>query len=477
VRNCTLRLLPVVRHYLREPEPGRPAARTQIQAGRNMAIRRKSIIFVTGIVAAVIVVAVWLLANPDRYRREIISYLEAKTGKQIEIGHIGVTWIPLSIRLDNFSCRNPKPFPSGYFLTAARIDSAIDAVALLHRRIVIKSMVLHDPIINVISDPDGLWNFENPPSTTSRERAPIFALGVISRVEITGGRLLASNLIDPSDRPGPVVFEAHNLAATLEHVDFNAFIDPASSVVSQGDMKVDSMRFGSIEATNINCKLRLHAREVFFSNVRAIMYGGSATGNLSFALSGKNPSYKTDAQIKGVDMGQLLAAFRSAHGKMTGTMEGDVRLAGEIEHTLRPLARMHGTGHVMVRNGQVPSLRLNENLMKLARFNDLGPAKQDPSSFSFISTDLELAGQRISSRAIDVDGYGVDIDGSGSMSASRSGDMNYQGVAEIVVKQGFVTNIMARMSGAKFKNGKLSFPFRVGGTIDSPIFSRGKKAD
>jgi len=43
-----------------------------------MAIRRKSIIFVTGIVAAVIVVAVWLLANPDRYRREIISYLEAK---------------------------------------------------------------------------------------------------------------------------------------------------------------------------------------------------------------------------------------------------------------------------------------------------------------------------------------------------------------------------------------------------------------
>jgi uncharacterized protein involved in outer membrane biogenesis len=475
VRNCTLRLLPLVRHYLREP--GRPVARTQIQAGRNMGIRQKSIVFATLIVAAAIVVTALLLANPDRYRREIISYLGAKTGKQIEIGHIGLTWIPLSIRLENFACRNPKPFPSGYFLKAARIDSAIDAVALLQRRIVIKSMVLHDPIINVISDPDGLWNFENLPSTTSRERAPIFALGVISRVEITGGQLLASNLIDPSDRPGPVVFEAHNLAATLEHVDFDAFIDPASSVLSQGDMKVESLRFGSIEATNINCKLRLHAREVFFHNVRATMYGGSATGNLSFALSGKNPSFKTDAQIRGVDMGQLLAAFRSSRGKMTGTMEGDLRLAGEIEHTLHPLPRMHGTGHVTVRNGQVPSLRLNENLMKLARFNDLGPAKQDPSSFSFISTDLELAGQRISSRAIDVDGYGVDVDGSGSMSASGSGDMNYQGVAEIVAKQGFVTNIMARMSGAKLKNGKLSFPFRVGGTIDSPIFSRGKKAD
>ena len=176
-------------------------------------------------------------------------------------------------------------------------------------------------------------------------------------------------------------------------------------------------------------------------------------------------------------MGQLLAAFRSAHGKMTGTMEGDLRLAGELEHTLHPLARVHGTGHVTVRNGQVPSLRLNENLMKLARFNDLGPAKQDPSSFSFISTDLELADQRISSRAIDVDGYGVDVDGSGSVSASGSGDLNYQGVAQIVGKQGFVTNIVGRMSGATLRNGKLSFPFRVGGTIESPIFSRVKKAD
>ena len=442
-----------------------------------MAIGRKSVVFATVIVAAAIVVAAWLLANPDRYRREVISYLETKTGKQIEIGHIGVTWIPLSIRLDSFACQNPKPFPSGYFLKAARIDSVIDAVALLHRRIVIKSMVLHDPIINVISDPDGLWNFENPPSTTSRERAPIFALGVITRVEITGGQLLASNLIDPSDRPGPVVFEAHNLAATLEHVDFDAFISQASSVVSEGDMRMDSLRFGSIEATNINCKLRLHAREVFFSNVRAIMYGGSATGNLSFALSGKNPSYKTDAHMRGIDMGQLLAAFRSAHGKMTGTMEGDVRLAGEIEHTLRPLARMHGAGHVTVRNGQVPSLRLNESLMKLARFNDLGPAKKDPSSFSFISTDLELADRRISSRAIDVDGYGVDVDGSGSVSASGSGDLDYHGVAEIVAKQGFVTKIVARISGAKLKNGRLSFPFRVGGTIDSPRFFRGKNAE
>lgn len=445
-----------------------------------MSIHRKTIIVTTVIVvSAIFAVAALaaLLSNPDRYRSRVISYLETKTGKQIEIGHIGVNWIPLSIRLDNVGVRTPKPFPPGYFLKAARIDAALDAGALLHRRIVIKSMVLHDPIINVISDPDGLWNFENLASNNPHERAPVFALGLIPRVEITGGQLTASSLIDPSDRPGPVVFEAHDLAATLEQVDFDAFLDPASLVVAQGDMHAGSLRFGSVEATSVKCKLRLQARQVSFSDIQANTYGGSTRGGLAFRLEGKNASFSADARLRGIDMSRLLASFQSARGKMTGIMEGDVKLAGTIEHTLHPLAGIRGAGHVTVRNGQVPSLKLNENLMKLAHFNDLGPAKQDPSSFASISTDLELADQRISSRAIEIEGYGVNVSGSGSVSVSGSDDLNYQGVAGIVAKQGFFTNLEARLSGASSHNGRLSFPFRVRGTVETPIFSMGNKAD
>jgi uncharacterized protein involved in outer membrane biogenesis len=444
-----------------------------------MTIRRKTIIVVTVIVAAATILVALLLsamANPDRYRPQVISYLEGKTGKQIEVGHLGINWFPLSIRLDNFGCRNPKPFPSGYFLNAPRVDAAIDAAALLHRQIVIKSVVLHDPIINVISDPDGLWNFENPPSKASQKHAPIFGLGVISRVEITGGQLFASSLIDPSDRPGPVVLEVHNMAATLQQVDFDAFISAVSTVVVQGSLKAALLRFGSVEAQNLDSKLRLQARRVVFTDIKAEVYGGNAAGDLTFDLSGKNATFKTNARLSGMNLTHLLlAAFPHAGGKMTGQMEGDLKLAGEIEHTLRPLAGIHGTGHVTVRNGEVPGLELNANLMKLAHFNDLGPAKNEPSSFSLISTDLELDHQRISSRVIDIDGYGVDVDGSGSISLSGSDDLNYQGLAEITTKEGFFTNTFARLfGGATLKDGKLEFPFRISGTIENPIFSKGK---
>src|ERR1700693_5101084 len=114
---------------------------------------------------------------------------------------------------------------------------------------------------------------------------------------------------------------------------------------------------------------------------------------------------------------------------------------------------MRGTGHVKVINGQVPSLMLNSNLMKLAHFNDLGPAKENPSSFSSISTDLQLANLRISSKAIDIDGYGVDVDGSGSVSVSGSDELNYQGIAAITTKQGFLTNMFGRLEGAAINEG------------------------
>jgi hypothetical protein len=293
-------------------------------------------------------------------------------------------------------------------------------------------------------------------------------------VQIKRGQLIASNLL-ASDAAGPIFFEAHDITGELEQVNLMGIINPSSSSMDgQGSLKADLLRFGSVEARNLESKMRLEARHVFFTDVKAEVYGGSAVGDLTFDLSGKNVNFKTNARLSGINVAQLMAAFPNGGGKMTGKMGGDLKLAGEIAHSLRPLAGVHGAGHVTVRNGQVPSLKLNANLMKLAHFNDLGPAKNDPSSFSLISTDLELDNVRILSRVIDIDGYGVDIDGWGSVSVSGSDELNYHGLAEITAKQGFFTNTVARLSGATLKDGKLEFPFRISGTIEDPVFSKGK---
>jgi len=439
-----------------------------------VAIRRKTGLIVVGIAALLLlalILAVPALIRVDRYRPQVISFLQENTGKQVEVGRLSLSFFPLSIHIDEFGVKNPPIFPRGYVVQVVRIDAELSVSALLHRQVVIKSLVLVDPVLNITSDPDGPWNFENPQAQTSQNALP---LGVISRVQIQRGQLIASNLL-PSDAAGPIFFEAHDIYCELKDVNLKGIINPSSSSLDgRGSLKAGLLRFGSIEARNLESKLRLEARHVFFTEVEAEVYGGRSAGDLTFDFLAKNVKFKANARLNGVNLAQLLAAFPNGGGKMTGNMEGDVKLAGEIAHSLRPLAGMHGTGHVTVRNGQVPSLRLNANLMKLAHFNDLGPAKSDPSAFNLITTDLELDNGRISSRVIDIDGYGVDVDGSGSVSVSGSDELNYRGLAEITTKEGFFTNAVARLSGATLKDGKLQFPFRITGTIESPIFSKGK---
>jgi len=438
-----------------------------------MIIRRWTTLIVAGVVGILLlalVLVVPAVINVDRYRLQLISYLQEKTGKQVEIGRLALTFFPVTIHIDHIGVRNPPIFPAGYVLQVARIDAELGLGALLHRQLAIKSLVVEDAVLNLTSDPDGPWNFENPQSKVLKA----VSLGPISILNIKRATVIASNLL-PSDAAGPVFFEAHDISCELEQVNLAGIIDPASSSMDgQGRLKADLLRFGSVEARNLNSKLRLESRQVCFTDVKAEVYGGSAVGSLSFDLSAKNTSFKSNARLSGINVAQLLAAFPNGGGRMTGKMEGDLKLAGEIAHSLRPLAGMHGTGHLTVRNGQLPSLKLNANLMKLAHFNDLGPAKDDPSSFKLITTDLELDNQRISSRLVDLDGYGVDVDGSGSVSVSGSDDLNYRGLAEITTKESFFTNTMARLSGATLKDGKLQFPFRIGGTIDSPVFSKGK---
>ena len=440
-----------------------------------MRMRRNAVLLfvIIGAVLSVLALAIIpSLLNIDRYRPMVVSYLQEKLGKEVEIGRLTLKIFPLSLGVEDFGVKNPGIFPSGYVVKIAHAEAELDPRALLHRQVIIKSLVLDHPIIHLISDPDGPWNFENPQAKGSQRTFP---LGLIYRVQIESGELTASNLL-PSDALGPVFFEAHDINSKLEDVNLIGIISLSSSSTSDGQGTVQAARlsFGTVDASNLTSKLQLHARKAFFTDIKAEIFDGPAVGDLSLDRAGKNATFQSHVRFSGVSVERVLAAFENGRGKMTGRMEGELALAGEIEHTVRPLAGMRGKGRITVRNGEVPTLQMNANLMRLVRFNNLGPAKEHPSAFNMISTDLELADLRITGKNIDIDGYGVDVDGSGSVSVDGYDEVNCQGVAQITSPQGFFTNTFARFAGGKLQNGKLSFPFQIGGTIANPSFSKAR---
>jgi len=262
-----------------------------IRAHLGMAFPHKTVLMFATIAVALLGVLVFVvpkLINVDRYRPEVIAYLGRKTGKQIEIGNLALSFSPLSIRVDRFGAKNPPLFPPGYIVQVSQINAKIDATALLHRHVVIKELVLDRPVIHLVSDPDGPWNFENP---QMKAVGQMFPQGPIAKVQINNGAVMVSNLL-PSDAPGPVLFEAHGISSELADVNVDAILDPTSSSVDgQGTLIANDLRFGAIQATNVHAKIKLMERQAIFGDVTAKLYGGNAKGDLVFKLSGNRPSF------------------------------------------------------------------------------------------------------------------------------------------------------------------------------------------
>jgi uncharacterized protein involved in outer membrane biogenesis len=473
-----------------------------MSTGKKVALSLLIALFVIVVGLAIIIP---LLVDVDRYRPEVAAHIQQETGKPAQIGRLALTIFPqVAIRVDDFALGNPPGFPSGDFVKARRIYAVVDVFALLHHKVVVNSLKLDDPAINLLSDVHGKWNFENAPGKSAASADPpgdekaSFTLGVISTVSIERGELIAASLL-ASGAPGPAFMEVHGASLDLRQVDLNAFTTaslgrPApppgalaalagwlravvyaaaaqAPLVAQGTLKADSLQFGALGVTKLKSKVRLYPKQGFFDNLDMDCYGGKATGDLSLNFAGENLRYSTDARLKGVNVAQFLNAFPEARGKMTGTAEGTAKLNGEVIHSPDPLAGIRGAGQMSVRNGELSSLQLNRNLRLLAGLANLGPANGDPSSFSSISTDFKIAERRLSSSKITIVGNGLDVDGSGSMTMGGEGSLDYQGVAKIAAGANPLTNVLAGVSGATMADGKLKFPFTVGGTFANPKFS------
>ena len=104
------------------------------------------LIVIAGCLSAAVVFLAPVFFNPNRYRPEAISYLEEKTGKKVEIERLAVTFFPkVTVHVDGFGVKSPPLFPPSYIVKVARIDAVLDTWALLHRKVVIRSLVLEDP--------------------------------------------------------------------------------------------------------------------------------------------------------------------------------------------------------------------------------------------------------------------------------------------------------------------------------------------
>lgn len=124
---------------------------------------RRPILITFGVLLAAavgIVLIVPSLISVDRYRPEIEAKLKQKLDRDVKLGALKVHVIPLSISIESMEIAESPRFPSSRpFATANNVRAHVQLLPLLRRELVVDSLSMSRPSIEMIRDADGVWNF------------------------------------------------------------------------------------------------------------------------------------------------------------------------------------------------------------------------------------------------------------------------------------------------------------------------------
>jgi uncharacterized protein involved in outer membrane biogenesis len=122
--------------------------------------------FITAGVAVIVTIAVGLVALLNinslirRNRAFLLDRAEQALGRKISVGEVEATlFTGFGARLTSFAMADDPGYSSGDFVRAKDLQIHLRFWPLLKKEVQIKKVALHDPVIRIVRNPDGKFNF------------------------------------------------------------------------------------------------------------------------------------------------------------------------------------------------------------------------------------------------------------------------------------------------------------------------------
>jgi AsmA protein len=156
-----------------------------------------------------------LFVNANTFRPTLESQLSTALGRKVTLGNLSFSVFSGSLVADNISIADDPAFSARPFFQAQSLHIGVEVAPLLfHRKLLITSFVAGSPSINLVHNPQGVWNFSNLGSTaasrtqnTLKETAlPNFTVG---QIKVENGTAVVSDV--PSNGP-PFTYSKLNLS-------------------------------------------------------------------------------------------------------------------------------------------------------------------------------------------------------------------------------------------------------------------------
>jgi AsmA protein len=248
-------------------------------------------ILIPGVILLVLIVVMALaLVNLNglinRNKDYLLARAEEALEREVAVGEIGVTlWGGIGVRLKQFSLADDPSFSQDAFVRAADLQLNMKLLPLLRKEFQVSKMILHRPVINVIRDREGRFNFstiggakekkgkeakkEKEKQERREDRAAPPPL-LVSLLDIAGGEIryrdagrdgmdfratrLDFKIKDASlDRPVDVELEAAVFGAAKQNLELKGRVGPVgakadfSNLPVEGNLELDSIALADLE--------------------------------------------------------------------------------------------------------------------------------------------------------------------------------------------------------------------------------------
>src|SRR5580692_2041073 len=243
-----------------------------------------------------------------------------------------------------------------------------------------------------------------------------------------------------------------------------------SELVARGHINIEKITTKPYTVGPANVEIRVYNDRAELWPISIGMYGGTLQLSSRVDRVTDPARFTANVQMRNLDVAKVLDVSPSARGKMGGTGELDLQLLGNLSPAWKKT--LTGAGKFAVRNGHLPGVNLAgaaESVMKMA-----GVGGDTP--FTVLEGDITIADQRVSSKQIHLDSSVGTVDLRGSLGLDST--LDYQGSVTVnpaaALGTGKVGNVVGGLIGSRV--GKITVPFALGGTIESPKVQPGKGA-
>jgi uncharacterized protein involved in outer membrane biogenesis len=242
-----------------------------------------------------------------------------------------------------------------------------------------------------------------------------------------------------------------------------------SELVARGHINLEKITTKPYTVGPANVEIRVYTDRAELWPISIGMYGGTLQISARVDRVTDPARFTANVQLRNLDVAKVLDVSPSARGKMGGTGELDLpQLGGSLSDAWKKT--LTGTGKFAVRNGHLPGVNLAgaaESVMKMA-----GVGGDTP--FTVLEGDLTIADQRVTSKQIHLDSSAGIVDLRGSLGLDST--MDYQGSVTVnpaaALGSSKVGSVVGGLIGSRV--GKITVPFALAGTIESPKVTPGK---